>query len=177
MATPEQVRKWIEQAEADLKASRVTDESLGECHRRYWIQQSCEKAIKAYAMMRWTGSAAEEAEFSRLVLLQHSPLKNVIAPNAPLSKSLHLLSRQVEIFVRSLDNSGMLLRVDATTPRNDPAEVSYRYPFIVEGEYVAPISFDGWDNYQGNFEGVRAAVTRLIAAVKAELTTFARRPK
>jgi hypothetical protein len=177
MATPTQVRRWVQQAEADLQASRATAESLGECHRRYWIQQSYEKAIKAYAMMRWAGTPAEEAEFTRLFLLQHSPLKNVSTAGAPLPKALHLLLREVLAFVLGLDNSELLLKIDATTPRNDPAEISYRYPFIVDGDYIAPISFDEWDGYQGNGAGAQAAVTRLLSAVKDELRTFARKPK
>ena len=139
MATPKQVKTWVEQAEADLQASRATDESLGECHRRYWIQQSYEKAIKAYAMMMCTGTATEDAEFARLFLLQHSPLKTVSAANTPLSKPLHLLSREVEAFVRGLDNADILLKIDATTPRNDSTEVSYRYPFVIDGDYVGTV--------------------------------------
>jgi hypothetical protein len=96
MATPKQVRAWIDQADADLVASRARSVGLGECHRRYWIQQSYEKSIKAFALMRWTGTAENETELARLFLLQHSPLKTVSQANAPLSKALHLLSREVD---------------------------------------------------------------------------------
>lgn len=177
MVTPKHVRTWIEQAEADLGAARVRDGALAECHRRYWIQQSYEKAIKAFALMRWTGAAGDEAQFARLFLLQHSPLKTVAEVDTPLSKPLHLLARVVEAFVRGLDNAGMLLKIDATTPRNDPAEVSYRYPFVVDGEYRAPASYEDWDAYQGNVAGAEAAVGRLLGAVKEELKIFARTPK
>jgi hypothetical protein len=128
-------------------------------------------------MMRWVGSAADEGELARLFLLQHSPLKTVSHVNAPLSKTLHLLSREVEGFVRGLDNADILMRIDATTPRVDPAEVSYRYPFISDGDYVAPAAYEGWDAYQGNVAGARAAVARLLAAVKDDLRIFARTPK
>jgi IS1 family transposase len=177
MATPRQVRTWIAQAEADLAASKIAADGLKECHRRYWIQQSYEKSIKAYAMMRWRGAPADEAEFARLFLLQHSPLKTIEGTNTPLSKALHLLRRETLAFVRSLDNADILLKIDATTPRNDPAEVSYRYPFLVDGEYVAPASYDDWDAYQGNVPGAQSAVIRLLAAVKEELRIFARTPK
>jgi hypothetical protein len=40
MATPEQVKAWIRQAEADLTAANVEAPGLAECHRRYWLQQS-----------------------------------------------------------------------------------------------------------------------------------------
>lgn len=177
MATSKQVKTWIEQAEADLVAARVRADGLGECHRRYWIQQSYEKAIKAFALMRWTGTAGDEAQFARLFLLQHSPLKTVVEANTPLSKPLHLLAREVEAFVRALDNAAMLLKIDATTPRNDPAEVSYRYPFLVDGGYVAPASYEEWDAYQGNDAGAQAAVQRLLSSVKEEFKIFARTPK
>jgi len=177
MATPQQVKTWIAQAEADLVAAQVVAAGLGECHRRYWIQQSYEKGIKAYALMRWTGDADHDAEFARLFLLQHSPLKTVLDASAPLSKPLHLLAREVEVFVRGLDNADLLLKIDATTPRNDPGEISYRYPFTANGDYVAPASFGDWDAYQGNVVGVRAAVRRLLGAVKDPLKLFARTPK
>ncbi|MEZ4301864.1 MAG: hypothetical protein R3B70_43420 [Polyangiaceae bacterium] len=150
---------------------------MGECHRRYWIQQSYEKTIKAYALMRWGGAPADEPEFARLFLLQHSPLKTVGLATTPLSKGLRLLRREVEAFVRGLDNADLLLRIDATTPRNDPNEVSYRYPFLVDGDFVAPVAYSEWDAYQGNVAGALAAVERLLAAVKDELRIFARTPK
>lgn len=177
MITPAQVRAWIEQSEADLLAARTDADGLRECHRRYWIQQSYEKAIKAYALMQWTGSDEEEAQFARLFLLQHSPLTHVQGTGTPLSKPLHLLTRQVLTFVRGLDNGALLLKIDGTTPRNDPSEISYRYPFLAEDAYVAPASFEDWDGYQGNMAGVRAAVARLLTEVKAELKIFARTPK
>lgn len=177
MATPKQVRAWLEQAEADLQASRAEGDGTKDCHRRYWIQQAYEKTIKAYALMRWQGNAEEEAEFNRLFLLQHSPLKVVSTAVTPLSKALHLLARDVEAFVRGLDNSALLVKIDATTPRNDPAEISYRYPFLVDGNYVAPAGYDGWDSYQGDAVGARAAVSRLISTVRDELRVFARAPK
>jgi len=175
MATPAQVDAWIQQAEADLRAARVVDEGIAECHRRYWIQQSCEKALKAYALMKWTeGAAAEELEFRRMFLLQHSPLKTLSGVGTPLTKRLHLLRREVVLFVNGLDNAALLWKIDGTTPRNDPAETSYRYPFVHEGEYAAPAAFVGWDAYQGNATGACAAVNRLIAAVRDERSEFAR---
>lgn len=174
MATPAQVDAWIEQAQADLFAARVQAEGVAECHRRYWIQQSYEKAIKAYALVRWAGPSSDEGEFSRQFLLQHSPLKTLSTVGSPLSKALHLLRREVLAFVNGLDNAAVLLQIDATTPRNSPSEISYRYPFEHRGEYVSPASYDGWDVYQGNAMGACAAVSRLIAAVKEERRDFAR---
>jgi hypothetical protein len=178
MATSAQVRAWLDQAEADLRASGVQAGDLRECHRRYWIQQSYEKAIKAYALTRWNGAGGDEAQFAKLFLLQHSPLKAVAEANQPLSKALHLLARDVDAMVDSIDNSGLLRRIDGTTPRSDPTEVSYRYPFVVvDGAYTAPASYDDWDRYQGNLLGARSAVSHLLRVVKDELQVFARTPK
>lgn len=177
MVTRERVEAWVEQAEADLQAATAESSSLRECHRRYWLQQSYEKSIKAYALMRWKGTPADEREFTKVFLLQHSPLKAMSDVSTPLSKATHLLRREVEAFVRSLDNAALLLKIDDTTPRNDPTEVSYRYPFLRDGSYVPLASFDGWDAYQGNAQGARAAVERLLRAVKGELRTFARAPR
>jgi len=135
-----------------------------------------EKAIKAYALMRWAGSPADEAQFTRAFLLQHSPLKTLVEVSTPLSKALYLLRREALAFVGGLDNAAVLLQIDATTPRNDPAETSYRYPFQHQRGFVAPASFDGWDAYQGNAMGACAAVGRLIGAVREERKLFGRRP-
>lgn len=96
MASPQQVEAWIEQAEDDLEAARVDAAGLSECHRRYWIQQAYEKAIKAYALMRWKGASQDEAEFAQKFLLQHSPVQNLEA-STPMSKALHLLEREAVV--------------------------------------------------------------------------------
>jgi hypothetical protein len=44
MATSKQVKAWVEQAKTNPLASKVTTIGIGECHRRYWIQQAYEKA-------------------------------------------------------------------------------------------------------------------------------------
>lgn len=177
MATPRQVRSWIDQAEADLAAARVEAVGIAECHRRYWLQQSYEKAIKALALMKWTGGAADEAEFARQFLLQHSPLKKVGTTPTPLSKALRALARVLDAQVHGMDNGNILLRIDATTPTSDPVEVSYRYPFLRDGQFLPPASFDDWDLYQGNFMAAESAVRRLIGVVKDELKLFALTPK
>jgi hypothetical protein len=135
MTEPKQVRSWIEQAEADLAAARTRGDGIAECHRRYWLQQSYEKAIKALALMKWTGGPRDETEFSKQFLLQHSPLTKVGATPTPLSKALRLLARELDAHVRRLDNGGILRQIDATTPTIDPAEVSYRYPFRRDGDF------------------------------------------
>ena len=158
MAQPDEIECWLTQAEADLRSGDAEHPEIAECHRRYWIQQSCEKAIKAYALIRWTGSQAEEKQFAQLFLLCHSPLKSVATAKTPLSKALHVLAREVEVFVRGLDNHDLLLKIDATTPTASPDEVSYRYPFRVGNKLKPPSEFDEWDTYQGNHGGAVAAV-------------------
>ncbi len=177
MVTPEQVKAWLRQAEADLNAANVEAEGLAECHRRYWLQQAYEKGIKSLALMLWNGTDDQMRELERLFLLQHSPLKNLAGAASPLSKALFLLDREVRVFVRRLDNAEMLLKIDATSPTTRVDEVSYRYPFVDGGAYVAPTDFTGWDVYQGNRMGGIAAVQRLLQTVKEELRTFARKPK
>jgi hypothetical protein len=178
MATRQQVKAWIEQADADLLAARAESADLRECHRRYWIQQAYEKAIKAFALMRWNGGVEEHAQFERLFLLQHSPLKTVAETNTPLSKALHLLEREVQSFVRKnlAGEASTLLKIDSTTPRNAPEEISYRYPFLVDGEYTAPTAYEDWDGYQGSFMAARGAVERLLRAVRDELKLFGLKP-
>lgn len=178
MATRQQVKAWVEQADADLLAARAESSDLRECHRRYWIQQAYEKAIKAYALMHWNGTAQEQSQFERLFLLQHSPLKTVAETMTPLSKALHVLDRDVRAFVlKNLSGeASTLLKIDSTTPRNAPEEISYRYPFLVDGKYTAPIAYEDWDGYQGNFMAARGAVERLLRAVRAELKLFGLKP-
>jgi hypothetical protein len=177
MATTKQVKAWIDQAEADLAAAKSQGDGISECHRRYWIQQSYEKAIKALALMKWAGGATDEAEFARQFLLQHSPLKRVGTNISTLSKALLLLARELVRQISALDNGQLLLKIDATTPTSLPSEVSYRYPFQHDGEFVSPASFAGWDLYQGDFMAVESAVRRLIGVVKDELKLFGRTPK
>jgi hypothetical protein len=63
--------------------------------------------------------------------------------------------------------------VDATSPSTDPAEVSYRYPFVDArtGTVVAPVDLDtdAWDAYQGNEMGVSRAIGRLLDRVEGRI--------
>jgi HEPN domain-containing protein len=177
MALLEDVSNWLAQAEADLRAARAEHADVAECHRRYWIQQSYEKAIKAYAIIRWRGHPTDE-QFRKEFLRRHSPLKGVEPGKASLSKNLHVLARDVGTFVRGLDNAELLLKIDDTETSADPAKVSYRYPFYgSDARLAAPCVYDGWDGLLGNREGATAAVDRLIRAVRNELKVAARRPR
>jgi len=176
MTSSEQIKAWIRQAEADLSAASAEAPGIAECHRRYWFQQSYEKSIKALALMKWTG-VPDEREFAQNFLWKHSPLATISTGKTPLPKKLYLLQRELTAFMIKLDGSALLKKLDATTPTTNPDDVSYRYPFRYNNEYVPPAEYPDWDHYQGNHEGIRAGVARLINAVKAELRMSARSPK
>ncbi len=166
----ERLKAWIRQARADWEAGRATSGS--ECHRRYWLQQACEKGIKALGIVLWNGPAADDGRFRHHFLHQHSPLKELAdeaAADPKFPKSLHLLVRQLEAELAKIDGEGLLRKVDSTTPRKDPTEVSYRYPFVdTAGQEIAPVDWTAtdWDAYQGNFAGVVAAIDRFLRAVE-----------
>jgi len=159
------VRAWLRQANCDLVAAEVAEEGILECHQRYWLQQACEKGIKALGVLLWRGPVASDGRFRGDFLHKHSPLKHLQeTPGIP--KSLTLLLRQLEAEIMKLDGSGLVMRVDSTTPSTDPTEVSYRYPFTNSaGKLEAPADYEDWDAYQGNIEGVTAAIRRFLKAV------------
>jgi hypothetical protein len=165
----ERLKAWLRQARADLEAGRA---NAGlECHRRYWLQQACEKGIKALGIVLWCGPTDDEGRFRRHFLYQHSPLKQLasdVGGDASMPKSLRLLLRQIEVELGRIDGEGLLRRVDATTARTDPSHVSYRYPFVESGKNVAPLDWNraDWDAYQGNFVGVSAAIERFLRVVE-----------
>jgi hypothetical protein len=170
MADP-RLAAWIRQARSDLDAA--TSPAGAECHRRYWLQQACEKGIKALGLVLWRGHPADEGAFRARFLHHHSPLKRlreeIEADPAP-PRALRALLRQLETELAPLDGDGLLRQVDATTPTADPADVSYRYPFRdALGHDVAPRDWEAadWDAYQGNGMGVSAAIRRFLDAVDA----------
>jgi len=167
----ELLKAWLRQAHADLQAGR--SEGSAECHRRYWLQQACEKSIKALGMMLWNGPAADEGLFRAHFLHSHSPLQRLeadVGADPALPRSLQRLLRQIETELSALDGDGLLRRVDGTTPTTDPTGVSYRYPFhdAAKGEDVAPTDWTAteWDAYQGNATGAIAAIERFLRAVE-----------
>lgn len=123
-------------------------------------------------MVLWKGPASDDGVFRGSFLHKHSPLKQLRAElnsDPSLPKSLRLLLREIEAELDGLDGQGLLRKVDATTPKTDPNEVSYRYPFRDgTGRDVAPVDWTStdWDAYQGNAAGVVASVDRLLRAVE-----------
>ena len=180
MVPPKQVSAWIRQAEADLEAAKADTSSLAECHRRYLIQQSYEKAIKALALMLWESStAAEMAQFDNLFLKQHSPLKTMADNAGDLYKPLYHLNRQLTSFLKGQPHGEVLLKIDSTKPTTRPDKVSYRYPFIDDesGDHTAPADFNQWDIYQGKRSDALKGVAGLLSAVNERLKLHKRAPK
>ena len=168
MADPRTLKAWLVQARADHQAATVAEEGVLDCHRRYWFQQACEKGIKALGLVLWRGPASDEGQFRALVLNRHDPLKRLQKEPA-LPRSLWLLLREIETELGHIDNSGLLLRVDATTASTNPTDASYRYPFVDRGgDLVAPATWSAsdWDAYQGNEMGVAKAIDRLLSRVE-----------
>jgi hypothetical protein len=172
MADKQELLAWLRQARADLDACVPGSAGLAECHRRYLLQQACEKGTKALGLVLWDERSADVASFNRFFLHRHDPLARLQAqPDLP--RSLWALLRQVDAELGSIDNADLLRRVDATSPSTDPAEVSYRYPFVDTrtGAVVAPVDLDtnSWDAYQGNEMGVSRAVGRLLDRVEGRI--------
>lgn len=154
---------WIRQAEADLIAAEAAVSEVRENHRRYWLQQSYEKAIKAWGMLRYDPAGpAEQHEFLQHFLSRHGPFASRSAADIP--RRLFLLRRQLLAFLndRLADHTNALTQVDGTIPQLDPGAISYRYPFVPpdSGEYISPSDYDGWDQYQCNWIRAQTAVTQ-----------------
>lgn len=166
---------WIAQARADLEASRAN--MVYECHKRYWLQQACEKGIKALGIVIWRHEPPLDGLFRRYFLHKHSPIAQLKRdlndnPNPDLvthSRRFTLLMNQIETELRKLDGGPLLLKVDSTTPTTNPTDVSYRYPFRDSANnLVAPRDWKtaDWDAYQGNTVGVNQAIERLLHSVE-----------
>jgi hypothetical protein len=166
----DRLRAWLRQARADLSAGQA--DGVAPCHRRYWLQQACEKGIKALGLIMWRGHANEDGQLRHYFLGRHSPIRHLetaVAADPAIPRSLRFLFRQLRTELDGLDGAGVLARVDATTPTMDPTDVSYRYPFRDNvGNDIAPVDWTeaDWDAYQGNAAGVIAAVERFLRAVE-----------
>ena len=165
----ERLRAWIRQARADLGAAQC--DAGEECHRRYWLQQACEKCIKALGIILWSDRTSDEGHFRGSFLNKHSPLQQLskdVASDPALPSSLRMLLRQIDSELSEIDGGALIRQVDATTPTLDPTRTSYRYPFQDEGKDVAPADWttSKWDAYQGNVAGVVAAIERFLRAIE-----------
>ena len=159
------LRAWIRQARADLGAGcSLAGE---ECHRRYWLQQACEKALKAFGLILWHGPE-DDSVLRRRFLLQHSPL-SVLAAEPDLPKPLRALVREIKAELGQMDNGKLLLQLEGTTPTTNATDVSYRYPFVdTDGNARAPADWTAtdWNAYQGNAQGLSAALSRFLDRIE-----------
>jgi len=80
------MKTWLRQADADLKAGQSRSNDALECHRRYWLQQACEKGIKALGIILWKGNL-DDTDFRKEFLHRHSPLKSLLdSKNLPKTR-------------------------------------------------------------------------------------------
>ncbi len=167
------LKAWLRQARADLDACVGAGSSaLTECHRRYLLQQACEKGVKALGLVLWGEQTTDVASFHRFFLHRHDPLSR-LGEQEGLPRSLWALLRQLNTELDTIDNAILLRQVDGTSPSTDPTSISYRYPFVDNrtGDVVAPVDVqtDTWDSYQGNEMGVVRAVGRLLDRVEGRI--------
>jgi hypothetical protein len=165
------IKSWLRQADEDLKAGQAIRGDVSECHRRYWLQQACEKGIKALGIILWKDNIDDEI-FKHNFLHKHSPLKNLleILEKNKLTKSLYMLVRQIEAEINKLEGKDIIRKVDATTPTTDLTDVSYRYPFVdKQGNIVAPVDYPDWNSYQGNAMGVTDTIKDFLTKVRNRL--------
>lgn len=166
----ERLKAWLRQARADWRAGQAQD--ISPCHRRYFLQQACEKGIKSLGIILWGQREHDEGLLRHYFLSRHSPLKHLateVQNDDAVPRSLRFLLRQIETELATLDGSSVLQRVDATTPTMNPADPSYRYPFVDgSGKDVAPVDWTetDWDAYQGNAPGIVAAAGRFLSALE-----------
>ncbi|HEY1537367.1 MAG TPA: hypothetical protein VGF76_25275 [Polyangiaceae bacterium] len=130
--------------------------------------------MKAWGLMKWPYNAEDEGQFHHVFLRRHSPFLFIDSATGSLPTSIYLLQREARRFVRGLPYNDVLVKLDATTPESDETKVSYRYPFVSNGEYIAPCDYEDWDAYQGERGEVYRAVRRFIKEVRSELTYFRR---
>lgn len=194
MATLGEPKVWLRQARRDLAAARCG--TTDECHRRYWYQQSYEKAIKAYAITLVTSKNAQVlAGFRDSFLRHHAPLAVAKASEEEGEESMeHRLKRiypksweeivktvvnvrrLTENFVDNLKHARSIRKIDATHPSMAVTAVSYRYPFQASGstQSVAPADWRGWSSYQGIEATVQKALDELIDGVALQIGSYAR---
>ncbi len=174
-------RTYLEQARADLRASKVVAPMLLPCHTRYFLQQAYEKAIKAYLLARL--GTREDLQVQYLlrdtILGSHSPLAD-FRPDDDLVEMrerlmrqypehwqhgiavLKMLRREAYALLRGRRTANTLVQLDSTRQSIRAEVPSYRYPFFQGETTVIPARWNGWDTYQGVLQDVVEAVEDLV---------------
>lgn len=166
----DEVRAWLEQARADLLAASVMVDENTESHRRYWLQQAYEKAVKAFGLsLLESPTAAERAELRKAFLGHHDPVQS-IEKHAPESKLIHALKRRVSTFVQSQRDYTALNRIEDHKARFDHTTMSYRYPFkrAQDATWITPAQFTDWSELLGSFDKSIEAVGSFVNSVENE---------
>lgn len=177
---------WLEQSRADLSAAQSNGAGILECHRRYWLQQAYEKAIKALMLAKLDGPDRRNPQVLLIVrdvlLRSHTPLQDLPSEETREQmrerlekqypgqwqrgvKVVYLLVREIKQFIVSQTARGVLERIDDTRPSISADVPSYRYPFFEGDSAITPARWQGWTAYQGDEAAVVAALTELTAAV------------
>lgn len=185
--------RWLRQARSDFDAARVNEERILECHRRYWFQQSYEKAIKAIAIASISDADEEFLQaFQDYFLRHHAPVfsfklktrewegvEEELRGKFPktwesISNRLRLLRRSLEQLETKLTQRSTLQQIETTTPSLSPNDVSYRYPFFEQANRpetaIAPADFRGWAAYQGDEQRVTEAIQELLDCARATVS-------
>jgi HEPN domain-containing protein len=141
---------WLDQARSDLRAARAAARGEAECHRRYWYQQCCEKAIKANAITLLESTERSTlAGFRDTFLRHHAPLavgkdqdveevRERLRRAYPedwktIERTVLNVRRLTEAFVDNLRHARAIRKIDATRPSLSADAPSCRYPFYVTG--------------------------------------------
>lgn len=188
-------RSYLEQAKADFRVSQVKHADVRACYTRYFLQQAYEKAIKAYMLAKLGQEHANiELILRDTILGSHSPLAD-FRPQQDLTeleerlmrqypdhwqrgiKVLKTLRREAYNVLVGRRGANVLVQIDATRQSIRADVPSYRYPFFSGTETVVPLSWDGWDGYQGPFDDVVVAVRDLLDTVGLTVGTSGRRRK
>jgi HEPN domain-containing protein len=177
---PDEAGAWLTQARADLKAATTIAPTIAECHRRYWLQQTVEKALKAYAISLLPDdlSQRENEALTALLLRHHAPLsematwsKDEIVAKWGIRayKRLRFLKTYLNDLVANDAAGSSIRQVDDTKPSLSSKEVSYRYPFFRQDRLVAPVEWQEWAGYQGDETKLCRDIEAFIGTVGKQL--------
>jgi hypothetical protein len=165
---------FLEQAKSDEQASGST--GLPEATARYLLQQACEKAIKAFGYCIYTERRGDKRHVDGIFFNRHDPVTalNEVAI-ADLPNGVRILRRALVEFLDAFSERATLDHIDATTPSLNPNAISYRYPFLLDGEWVAPSNFDRWNLTLPAIGQLRTAARKLVAEVGDRISIARRR--
>lgn len=183
---------WLAQAREDFAlVSKIGN--APECYSRYFLQQSYEKALKAYIISKLSGETRNVQKMLAETLLKtHSPLsdyshrdlselESIFKKKYPAQwrrgiSVLKLLRREALDLIRNDRQLRILEAVDATRPSLQVNKPSYRYPFFDGTQFVSPANWTQWDTYQGDsLKHIKSSIDVLIEKVKVQVAIGSKR--